>query len=48
VFYSKLREETDLGRLVGEPVSVERETMRPEHGSLWSSPPVKKDPTKAR
>ena len=30
VFYSKLREETDLDRLDGELVSVVRETMRPE------------------
>jgi hypothetical protein len=34
-FSSKLREETDINRLGGELVSVVRETMQPDHGSLW-------------
>ncbi len=38
-FSSKLREETDLNRLGGELVSVLRETMQPEHASLWLRPP---------
>jgi hypothetical protein len=38
-FSSKLREETDLNRLGGELVSVVRETMQPEHASLWLRPP---------
>jgi hypothetical protein len=34
-FSSKLRDETDLNRLGDEMVSVVRETMQPEHVSLW-------------
>jgi hypothetical protein len=34
-FSLRLREETDLDRLGGELVSVVRETMQPEHASLW-------------
>ena len=37
-FSSKLREETDLDRLGGELVSVVKETMQPEHASLWLRP----------
>jgi hypothetical protein len=37
-FSSKLREETDLDRLGGELVSVVRETMQPQHASLWLRP----------
>src|SRR5215212_7278367 len=37
-FSFKLREETDLDRLGGELVSVVRETMQPEHVSLWLRP----------
>ena len=44
MFYSKLREETDLDRPGGALVSVERETMQPERDSLWSRPPVGKEP----
>ena len=42
MFYSKLREETDLDKPGGALVSVE--TMQPEHDSLWSRPPVGKEP----
>ena len=37
-FSFKLREETDLDRLGSELVSVVRETMQPEHASLWLRP----------
>jgi len=37
-FSFKLREETDLDRLGSELVSVVRETMQPEHVSLWLRP----------
>jgi hypothetical protein len=37
-FSSKLRDETDLDRLGGELVSVVKETMQPEHTSLWLRP----------
>ncbi len=37
-FSAKLREETDLDRLGGELVSVVRETVQPEHASLWLRP----------
>jgi hypothetical protein len=43
-FSSKLREETDLDRLGGELVSVLRETMQPEHASLWLRPPGRREP----
>jgi hypothetical protein len=38
-FSSKLREEMALDRLGGEQVSVVKETMQPEHASLWLRPP---------
>ncbi len=34
-FSTRLREETDLDSLTGEMVLVVRETMQPEHASLW-------------
>jgi hypothetical protein len=37
-FSSKLRNETDLGALSVELVSVVRQTMQPEHVSLWLRP----------
>ena len=37
-FSSKLREVTDLERLGGELVSVVKETMQPQHASLWLRP----------
>jgi hypothetical protein len=47
-FSSKLREETVLKRLDGVLVSVVRETMQPEHVSLWLRPLVGDNGTKAR
>ncbi len=38
-FSAKLRDETDLGRLADEMVSVVRETMQPARVSLWLRPP---------
>ena len=37
-FSSKLRNETDLGALSDDLISVVRETMQPEHASLWLRP----------
>jgi hypothetical protein len=34
-FSARLRDETDLDSLSEELISVVRETMRPEHISLW-------------
>jgi hypothetical protein len=34
-FAAKLRNETDLGALSGDILAVVRETMQPEHASLW-------------
>ncbi len=37
-FSAKLRNETDLDALSDELVTVVRETMQPEHASLWLRP----------
>jgi len=42
-FSSKLREETDIDRLGGELVSDVRETMQPDHDSLWLGPPGRRE-----
>ena len=39
-FNSRLREETDLDSLREEVLEVVRETMQPEHASLWLRPHV--------
>jgi hypothetical protein len=41
-FSAKLRDETDLDSLSTEMVSVVRETMQPEHISLWLREPERK------
>jgi hypothetical protein len=41
-FSAKLRDEADLDRLSAEMVSVVRETVQPEHVSLWLKQPDRK------
>ena len=44
VFSAQLRNETDLDALRDELVSVVRETMQPEHASLWLRSPGHREP----
>jgi hypothetical protein len=47
-YSAKLRDETDLDRLGDELVGVVRQTMQPEHASLWLHPdPALKDKERA-
>jgi hypothetical protein len=39
-FSTRLRDETDLDRLEGDVVAVVRETVQPEHASIWLRPPT--------
>jgi hypothetical protein len=41
VFSARLRDETDLDRLEGDVVAVVRETVQPEHASMWVRPLMK-------
>ncbi len=43
-FSAKLRNETDLEALDGELLSVVRETVRPDHASLWLRPVGRREP----
>jgi hypothetical protein len=38
VFNARLREETDLGTLSDDLIGVVKETMLPEHVTLWLRP----------
>jgi hypothetical protein len=45
---AKLRNETDLGALSGDILRVVRETMQPEHTSLWLRGQIKEAPQETR
>ena len=42
-FNLRLREETDLGSLRDDVLGVVRETVQPEHASMWLRPPAETD-----
>jgi hypothetical protein len=46
-FSARLREKTDLDRLDAELLAVVRETVQPEHASLWLQPPKEKPSRKS-
>jgi hypothetical protein len=46
-FSTRLREKTDLDRLDAELLAVVRETVQPEHASLWLQPPKEKPSRKS-
>jgi fumarate reductase subunit C len=46
-FSARLRDEVELDRLTDDLVTVVRETLQPQHASLWLRPPVGRDREKA-
>ncbi len=46
-FSTRLREKTDLDGLNADVLGVVRETVQPQHASLWLRPATRRDPEKA-